>query len=96
MGKDAWGALANLQGMGSVMNIMVTVNCFDRGTALISVFLSLGTYLGVVDAYRGIENISQTANWGNVVFCVFAFQVFINIEKRLHKEVYTEIKERVE
>lgn len=96
MGPSAWGSLANLQGMGTIMNIMVTVNCFDRGTAFLSVFLATITYLGMSDAYIGIEYIGQSKNWGNIVFCVIAFQIFINIQKRLHKEVYTEIKERVE
>lgn len=96
MGTADWGSLANLQGMGSIMNIMLTVNCFDRGTTIISVTLALMTYIGMVDAYRGIEKITQAANWGNVIFCVIGFQIFIHIQKRLHKEVYTEIKERVE
>ena len=91
MGKDGWGSLANLQGMGSIMNIMITVNCFDRGTALISFICALLTYLGLVDAYRGLENISQTSSWTLVVFCVCTFYIFIQIQKRLHKEVYTEI-----
>lgn len=79
MGCSEWGSLVTLQGMGTVMNIMVTVNCFDRGTALFSFIFASMTYLGLVEAYRGIESIAQASNWMLVVFCVCTFYIFILI-----------------
>jgi hypothetical protein len=73
MGCEDWSNLTSLQAMGSVMNIMLVINCFDRGTSLLTFILATGTYIGIVDAIRGIEKIMEASNVGNVIFCVVVF-----------------------
>ena len=77
MGCAAWMDLVTLQAMGSTMNIMVTVTCFDRGVVLMTVILSFGTYLGIVEAVRGVGNLLDGFSVFTTIFCVIMFCVFI-------------------
>jgi hypothetical protein len=73
MGCKDWSNLTSLQAMGGVMNIMIVVNCFDRGTSLLTFVLATGTYIGIVDAIRGMENIMEGFYAGTIIFCVVTF-----------------------
>ena len=73
MGCSAWMDLIVLQAMGAAMNIMVTTTCFDRGVFPMTVILSTSTYLGIVEAVRGLNYIFEGGYVLTTIFCVIMF-----------------------
>ena len=73
MGMGPWGDLMALQAMGSVMNIMIMIQCYDRGTVFLAFIFGTGTYLGLVEAFRGVGALAEGNSWATVLFCIICF-----------------------
>ena len=75
---------------------MLVNNLFDN-TLLFEVFTTLTIFSGLIFAMYNEEELKQKVGLNlivNIAFALAFFRVFLYIQKRVHKEIFFEMKQR--
>ena len=100
MGEENWYFMSTMAAIGTVMTFMVITNFIDKYMMVLTFILTILVFLGLIDSTYGLE--PYLANKGAAMFSseyiltAFMFIMFIYIQKRTHKEVFIEIKKKME
>mmetsp|Transcript_17668 Transcript_17668/g.27353 ORF Transcript_17668/g.27353 Transcript_17668/m.27353 type:complete len:184 (+) Transcript_17668:276-827(+) len=77
--------------------MMVFLNCVDRHSIIVALVLMTILVLGTAEASYGLETIlsgNAFAIFFNLIYVEAFFCMFIYIQKRIHKEVFVEVKKK--
>ena len=97
MTPDQWAILVTFQTQGVGIYIMLINNSLDRGMFALGAILCILLFLGMVDSTYGLEDQSIWGAWlGTFVFGVISFILFLSIQKKVHKDAFIEIKNKVD
>ena len=81
------------QCMGVCIYIMLINNSLDKGSFVFGGFFCLMLYSAIIySTYGFTANDSWKTQMPGFTFGVFCFIIFLNIQKKIHKDAFIEIK----
>jgi hypothetical protein len=80
MKPEAWNLLINFQGQSVGIYIMLLNNSLDHGMVIIGAALTIGCFLGLIDATYDLSTVSEfRSTLLTFLFGVISYILFLNI-----------------
>ena len=95
MGPIQWNSQIILQALATLINLLLINNLFDN-SLLFEIVITLLLMLGIGRAVTKDEDMEGQLVQTVLAFLIAAvfFRIFLYIQKRIHKEVFMEMKQR--
>jgi hypothetical protein len=75
---------------------MILNNCLDQNMVAVGAIFVLGLFMAILDVTYGLDSYESFAkNGASFGFSVACFVIFLKIQKKVHKDVFVEIKLKV-
>lgn len=96
MSNEEWMSLCIFQTIAGIIYIMLINNSTDKGSFVITGSLCLILFAAIVSCTYGFEANSAWINqMPGMTIGLFINIVFLNIQKKIHKDAFIEIREKV-